>query len=216
MNLHVDSSSVVVLKAPLRQSQASGVRFMEEHGDWICRMLETRKSIPKLHSYLMKHPHLSLAGRSVPLVLRFKAGVCQHVIEDTAGRVILTVDPGKVLVPQLVSLLKSIAREFLPTRLMELARKHQLKPHGITVRNQKSRWGSCSETGAISLNWRLVLLSPPLQDHVLLHELAHLKHFDHSKGFHQFLKALDPSSEKHARRLDADASLLIDLGQAEL
>lgn len=216
MNLHVDSSRVVVVKAPPRQSEASGLRFIREHGDWICRMLESRNTLPKLHAYLIKHPYLSLGGRRIPLLLRFKAGLCQFLIEEGEGKVVLTVDPGQDLAPQLVELLKNIAREFLPKRLLEHARRHRLKPHGITVRNQKCRWGSCSETGAISLNWRLILLSPSLQDHVLLHELAHLKHFDHSPKFHKYLKHLDPLSETHARRLDAGVARLIDLGQAEL
>jgi predicted metal-dependent hydrolase len=216
MNLHVNSSSVVVLKVPLRQSQASGLRFMMEHGEWICQTLQTRKSIPKLPSYLMEHSRLSLGGRWIPIGMRFKQGACQYVIEDTARRVVLTVDPGIAMEPQLVGLLKNIAREYLPARVMELARRHRLKPHGITVRDQKSRWGSCSETGAISLNWRLVLIPPVLQDHVLLHELAHLKHFDHSRKFYKFLNGLDPQSDKHARRLDAEVSLLINLGHAEL
>ena len=217
MNLHVDSSKVIVVKAPLRQSQASGVRFIHEHGDWICRMLDDRKPSPRLQPYLMKHPSLSLSGEWVPLTMRFRGGTCQYLIEDLGERrVLLTVDPGKDLTGQLVELLKDIARKFLPPRLVEHARRHELKPHGITVRNQKSRWGSCSETGAISLNWRLILLPPVLQDHVLLHELAHLKHFDHSRDFHSYLKALDPKAEIHARRLDKEAARLIDLGQSEV
>ena len=215
MNLHVDSSSVVVLKAPVRQSQAGGLRFMMEHGEWICQILQSRKAVPRLPAYLMDRPRISLNGRWVPLTIRFKRGICQHLIEDTSRKVVLTVDPIQPLEPQLVVLLKNIAREFLPERIIKFARERRLKPHGITVRDQKSRWGSCSETGAISLNWRLILIPPALQDHVLLHELAHLKHFDHSPRFHKFLNALDPNSEKHARRLDAEVSHLISLGQAE-
>jgi hypothetical protein len=115
----------------------------------------------------------------------------------------------------MITLLREIARNYLPARVEYWAGRTGIRVHGVTVRDQKCRWGSCSETGAISLNWRLVLLSPQLQDHVILHELAHLRHFDHSRSFHNFLKSLDPRADLHARQLDGDASRIIGLGRAE-
>jgi len=96
---------------------------------------------------------------------------------------------------------------------MFLCDQSGLRAHGVSVRDQKARWGSCSETGGISLNWRLILLPPSLQDHVILHELAHMEHFNHSRGFHQFLEKLDPRAALHARRLDTTYGHVIRLGR---
>jgi predicted metal-dependent hydrolase len=215
MNLHVDASSVVVLKVPPRQSEAGGLRFMMEHGEWICQTLQTRKALPRLQTYLMQNPRVAIAGRWYGLEVSFKKGLCQYLIEESARRVYLTIDPSHAAEPQLVTLLRGVARQYLPPRLLDFARRFRLKVHGVTVRDQKSRWGSCSETGAISLNWRLLLIPPCLQDHVLVHELAHLRHFDHSPKFHAYLKLLDPLSEKHSRQLNKDVSQLINLGRVE-
>jgi predicted metal-dependent hydrolase len=83
------------------------------------------------------------------------------------------------------------ARE-LPARLMELAASHGHRVAGVTVRNQRSRWGSCSPSGRISLNWRLIQAPPSVRDYVLLHELTHLAVSNHSPKFWKALEAVCP------------------------
>ena len=83
------------------------------------------------------------------------------------------------------------ARE-LPARLLELAARHGFAVAGVSVRNQRSRWGSCSPSGRISLNWRLVQTPPLVRDYVLLHELTHLAVANHSPKFWRALEAVCP------------------------
>jgi predicted metal-dependent hydrolase len=68
----------------------------------------------------------------------------------------------------------------LPPRLIELATGHGLSVSRVSVRNQRSRWGSCGRDGHICLNWRLMLMPAWVSDYVLVHELMHLKRMDHS------------------------------------
>jgi predicted metal-dependent hydrolase len=79
--------------------------------------------------------------------------------------------------------LKQQARRELPARLLELAALHGLVVTRVSVRNQRSRWGSCGRDGHICLNWRLVLMPPPVRDYVLVHELMHLRRMDHSAAY---------------------------------
>ena len=71
----------------------------------------------------------------------------------------------------------------LPSRCVALGAPHGLRPVRVQVRNQQSRWGSCSARGNIALNWRLVQMPPDVADYVMLHELIHLEHPDHSTRF---------------------------------
>ncbi len=89
------------------------------------------------------------------------------------------------------SLRPQAARE-LPARLMELAAQHGYHVASVTVRNQRSRWGSCSPARRISLNWRLVQVPPLVRDYVLLHELTHLAVSNHSPKFWKALEAVCP------------------------
>jgi predicted metal-dependent hydrolase len=88
--------------------------------------------------------------------------------------------------------LRAQADRELPARLMELAALHGHRVAGVTVRNQRSRWGSCSPSGRISLNWRLVQVPPSVRDYVLLHELTHLAVSNHSGRFWKALDAVCP------------------------
>jgi hypothetical protein len=75
----------------------------------------------------------------------------------------------------------------------ELPVRHGFTVGRITIRDQRSRWGSCSPNGSISLNWRLVLMPDHVRDYVLLHELAHLRVPNHSRRFWRLMSELCPA-----------------------
>lgn len=83
------------------------------------------------------------------------------------------------------------AKEF-PARVLEFAALHQLVVRRITVRNQKSRWGSCSRRGTISLNWRLIQTPDSVRDYIILHELMHLRQMNHSEQFWREVESVCP------------------------
>ena len=84
------------------------------------------------------------------------------------------------------------ARHELPSRLTELATRHGLTVARVSIRNQRTRWGSCGHDGHISLNWRLVLMPPDVRDYVLVHELMHLRRLDHSRAYWKLVAAACP------------------------
>jgi predicted metal-dependent hydrolase len=100
----------------------------------------------------------------------------------------------------LVRWLRRRAQKGLAARLDELARLHGLPFGEVTVRHQRTRWGSCSPERAISLNLRLLFLDPVLVDHVLLHELCHTRELNHSKRFWALVQAHDPDWKRHRRQ----------------
>ncbi|WP_461208709.1 M48 family metallopeptidase [Desulfocurvus sp. DL9XJH121] len=149
---------------------------------------------------------LRALGREVRLEAVHAAGRATALTPRGPDRLLLSGDTedhaaGRVLV---LAWLKTQARLHLVPRLRELSARHGLPFAGAQVRAQASRWGSCSARGAISLNCKLCFLPPELAEHVLLHELAHLRHLDHSPDFHAFLHRLDPESAARSRAL-ADA-----------
>jgi predicted metal-dependent hydrolase len=91
--------------------------------------------------------------------------------------------------------LRSVARRTLPPRLRELAAQHNLLVTRVSVRNQRSRWGSCGRDGHICLNWRLVRMPEWVRDYVLVHELMHLRRMDHSPAYWRLVAAAYPEFE---------------------
>ena len=89
--------------------------------------------------------------------------------------------------------LRSRAKRELPVRLHELASAAGMSVRNVSVRNQRHRWGSCSASGLICLNWRLVTMPDWIRDYVLYHELMHLKRMDHSAAFWACVEEVCPN-----------------------
>ena len=93
------------------------------------------------------------------------------------------------------------AREYLPYRLEYWAKRFGYKYARCRLTHANTRWGSCSTTRTISLNIGLMKVPEVLRDYVILHELAHLNHMDHSEAFWAEVGTHDPKYREHRRRL---------------
>jgi predicted metal-dependent hydrolase len=94
--------------------------------------------------------------------------------------------------PDIQKHLRQLAAGELPARVRELAALHGITVARVSVRNQKSRWGSCSRRGTISLNWRLIQTPAFVRDYIILHELAHRREMNHSDKFWREVARLCP------------------------
>jgi len=94
--------------------------------------------------------------------------------------------------------LRALAAGQLSARLRELASEHGLSVARISIRDQRTRWGSCGRDGHICLNWRLIQMPAWVRDYVLIHELMHLRRLDHSAKYWKLVAAACP--EYHAAR----------------
>ncbi len=96
---------------------------------------------------------------------------------------------------------RKAASEILKSRLEAIAQKHGYTYNRVTIRNQKTRWGSCSEKNNISLNMKLTLLPDTLRDYIILHELVHTKVKNHGKGFWEEMVRVEPEARELAKQV---------------
>ncbi|MDO9508912.1 MAG: SprT family zinc-dependent metalloprotease [Thermovirgaceae bacterium] len=99
--------------------------------------------------------------------------------------------------------LRALAEDHLVPWAWKVANETGLRPERFSIRNQKSLWGSCSSKNRINLNQKLLFLEPHLVRYVVLHELCHLEHRNHSARFWTSLRDLDPFCCAHRRELRA-------------
>jgi predicted metal-dependent hydrolase len=104
--------------------------------------------------------------------------------------------------------LRRLARRELEPRLRELAALHGLTPGRVSIRNQRSRWGSCAKDGAIALNFRLVQMPDAIRDYVLIHELMHIRQQNHSRAFWCLVQAACPDYREAERWLRVEGKAL--------
>lgn len=123
--------------------------------------------------------------------------------------------------------LRAQAKQELPPRLFELAAEVGVAVRKVSVRNQRQRWGSCSASGLICLNWRLITMPAWVRDYVLYHELMHVKQMDHSPAFWALVAGVCPNYQRarrwlrhhahapHAPEAHADAALATGQGETD-
>jgi predicted metal-dependent hydrolase len=104
--------------------------------------------------------------------------------------------------------LRALAAKELPAWTLEFAALHKLSVRRVTVRAQRSRWGSCSFKGVISLNWRLIQTPPFVRDYIILHELMHLRQMNHSARFWREVERVCPDYKRTKLWLKENPGLL--------
>jgi predicted metal-dependent hydrolase len=102
----------------------------------------------------------------------------------------------------------------LNQRVRILSESTGLIPKRLTFRNQKTRWGSCSSDGSLNLNWKLIAFDESVIDYVIIHELCHLKHPNHSKRFWTLVEAHCPNYKRLNKQLN-QAQFEVDFLAAE-
>jgi predicted metal-dependent hydrolase len=122
-------------------------------------------------------------------------------LEQHAGRLIVTAVDESGARSQLQGWLKAAARERLAPRLLQLADDLKYSVARVAIRCQRTRWGSCSTRGTVSLNCSLVFLRPEVVHYLFVHELAHTKHMNHSSSFWNLVGKLEPDYRSLDREL---------------
>jgi predicted metal-dependent hydrolase len=199
MTLRVSSvTGEVVLTLPERIDLVVAKRFADGHGAWIASRLAR---VPERVAFV--------DGASVPL-----RGVIHRVVHrrsgrgataagtDTAGhRVIAVSGEAPHLARRVREFLEREARRDLVEAVRRYTAAAGVPARKITVRDTKSRWGSCSAKGCLSFSWRLILAPSFVLDYLAAHEVAHLVELNHSRRFWRLLHKLCPHTEEAERWL---------------
>lgn len=184
MRVHPSTGEVTVT-APSRGGAGPALAFVRGETQWIARQL---KCIPT--------PVALVPGAVVPFL-----GV-GHPIRYSVSRgpaPVWTAD-GAILVSgrvehaprRLTDFFKHEAKALFAARAVEYAARLDARPCRISVRDTRSRWGSCSQDGSLSFSWRLIFAPEFVRDYVVAHEVAHLKEMNHSARFWAHVKILSP------------------------
>ena len=186
LRLQPDGAARLVI--PRRGTRAEALRFLERSEAWLLKQATLWRSRARL-------PWTDGARfpfRGEEIVLR---------VAHANGRVELAFAGERLSLPSelpdyrdvVQRRLRRIAERELPPRTLALADRHGIKVNRVTVRAQKTRWGSCSARGAISLNWRLIQTPPHIVDYLIIHELMHRREMNHSKRYWAHVAAAFPA-----------------------
>jgi hypothetical protein len=177
-----------------REAQA----FLDASRAWIAQQLDRRQTASTSAPW-GDGTDILIDGQAATLRL-LKIGDAVRVLCD--GALVGTMPRGQHDVRAFVSAwLEARARRELPPQLQALAAQHGITVPRVSVRDQRSRWGACSPTGTITLNWRLVQTPGHVREYVLLHELMHRRELNHSRRFWRLVAAACPAHAEARRWL---------------
>jgi predicted metal-dependent hydrolase len=203
LRLSPDGSARVTV--PRGGSVAQAMEFAHRNTAWLERellRLATRPSRPKAWPL-----GTEVLFRGQPV--RLEAGANGQSGLVCFGQESLHVpDATGDLRPAVEGRLRALAAQELPARALELAAVHLFPVRRVSVRDQRSRWGSCSRRGTVSLNWRLVQAPSFVRDYLILHELVHLREMNHSSRFWLEVSRLCPQFAEAERWLKEHSELL--------
>jgi predicted metal-dependent hydrolase len=191
---------------PRGGSRREAESFFQQHRRWAERE-RTRVLAERAPAMWCEGDAILLDGAPVRLRIDRSGGAATLLYGDRSVQLAGAADAVD-LRPVVEADLRQVARERLVPRLRELAAIHALDVAGITIRNQQSRWGSCSRAGVIALNFRLVQTPQTVRDYVLLHELMHLKQQNHSRPFWRLVEQVCPGFRDAERWLRAEGKAL--------
>jgi predicted metal-dependent hydrolase len=198
--LRVRPDGALRVTIPRDGSRAEALRFAERHLSWAAseraKQLASRRPPPQwtVGTRILIDGETVTISREGDVV---RAGAIQVRVraEETDLR------------PAIEWALREEARHTLPPQVLALAVAHGLTVTCVTIRNQRSRWGSCAPGGRIALNFRLLQMPPFVREYILLHELMHIRHANHSHRFWRAVQSVCPAfrdAERWLKRTGPD------------
>lgn len=205
ISIAIDETGAVTVRAPLGMSESSIKEFAAKHSEWIATKTEAARK-RQAEKEARSGRFLLYRGRNLEI---------DYVGDE---RYALKIDGEKLLVSQDIAgsekeyihrLFSRNARAYLQLRAKELATATGLQPSTVRLSSARRCWGSCNaRRKSVNLNWRLIMAPPETADYVIIHELCHLRHPNHSRAFWAEVERHMPEWKSHRKWLRENGNLL--------
>jgi predicted metal-dependent hydrolase len=201
LTLRVDPAREIRLTVPARCSERRMREFLDSHLGWL------RRQIADVSASTILAPGMAISLRGVP----------HMIVHEPKLRGLAKIENGKIsiggdtrhLPRRLRELLKKEAKRDYEDAVGRYAQKLDVNVRRIQLRDTRSRWGSCNKDGTLCFSWRLVMAPPIILDYLSAHEVAHLRHMDHSKKFWALVAEICPHTQDARAWLKANGNALL-------
>lgn len=186
----------VQVRAPLRLSEKHIHVFLEKHSQFILKTAQERKTAwqEKKSFSVTQGDKLWVFGREYPVRFAEKVRFTGEFFEIPKGDF-------EVVKTQIVNEYKRLAKEWIPKRVGEIAQEIGVVPLSVKINSAKTRWGSCSGKNALNFSWRLISADRDTIDYIIIHELCHIRHHNHSPAFWQMVERFVPQYKTFQQNL---------------
>ena len=197
--ISVEAPDKVSVTAPEGLSEHEIISRVKSKAKWIIQKLYEVKDIKTvtISKEFVNGESFMYLGRNYSLQLHVDSTLKKPVVKLYQGKFIVNTPTRdeEVIKKAMEAWYRSKAQEQIKERLKYYQSRVGTKPAKVTIKEQKKRWGSCSSKGNLNFNWRAVMAPSPVLDYIIVHELCHLMHLNHSKEFWNRLSSVLPDYE---------------------
>ena len=194
----IKANGEVVVTSPRFVPHFQIEKFVRENSDWI----EKTRARLALKSLANTEDTVVIFGKKYTKKVEYSSSSAIGIHIQKNFLVLNPLSPEQINwdkehTTQLNRFLKTTASNYIVPRTHQLGKKMKISFAQISLKEQATRWGSCSSQGNLNFNWRLVHFEPAVIDYVIIHELSHRTHMNHSKKFWELVRAFDPEFTVH-------------------
>jgi predicted metal-dependent hydrolase len=205
--LHISPQLQLTIKASYLMPVTEIERIIRQKYAWIAKTIARIKKAQNSPQKPIQTDHMPYLGNQYQVV--FSDQITSPVQLNEQIIVHTKYQPNPV--PALRWWYKRQAYKHLAERVNHFSHEHGFAPKGLTVKDTKSRWGSCSSKGNLNFCWKLILMPLPVIDYVVVHELVHLKQMNHSREFWQGVEAIIPDWRIHRAWLKVHGQAILQV-----
>ena len=220
ISISIEKNNGILVKAPLYSSTEQIQKLIEKKADWIVKKTEQVSELQK-----SKTEHRFINGetfyfRGRPLTLNLIVNRDRNrIMVKKQADTLLVVSPtaeGEVIKDVIVKWYREQAKEVLQQKVFYYQRFIGKSVGDIRIKEQKSRWGSCSAKGNLNFNWKIMMAADDIIDYLVAHELCHRLHMNHSKEFWERLRdEMEEIWNRHGKSEHAKKILLATRDEIE-
>jgi predicted metal-dependent hydrolase len=190
LRIQISSSGGIEVIIPNGTSIAKAEKFLLDKKEWIFKHIKKIK---------VKDDNYKYFGKKIFIEQQFDLFIKKFKIELIGNKLLFIIPEGIEISEKKVfeEWLKIKALEYLPQRVSMISKKFNFNFNKITIRGQKSRWGSCSKNKNLSFNFKLMCFEKEVIDYIIIHELCHLKEMNHSRNFWSLVENYMPDFRKY-------------------
>ncbi len=213
VKLKMSSADCVEVTAPSRYPRCNIEKLLHKKTEWIMAQISRLATLAAnpVNQSIAHGTQVLYQGQPYTLIIKYAH---KSAVTLTSNQIILefptvhTTDMSRDITTALKGWYLDSANSLLAAKTAEWAARIEVTPIRIKLRDQKTRWGSCSSSGSINYNWRIVMAPPEVLDYLIIHELCHLRMPNHSQKFWQLVGQFSPNFKKCRDWLGTNGSLL--------
>lgn len=194
---------------PPRFPRAQIPSLVARHADWARHQLDKQARLRQSIS-LPRRLTLAFDNSTTPVLYGSESLAFNYDLfgELSAEHILIEGATQQQQISELRAWIRHRAKTLLPPLLQKIARRTGLEYRRVTIRSQKTRWGSCSSRGQISLNDQLLFLPAPTVEYLMIHELCHTRHLNHSPNYWRLVESHSPDYRDHEKLLGRSRDLV--------